>query len=170
MKILHNTGTERVIDLVRPWLAEGNQLDIVSSSLSLFAFAEILGDVAKLEKARLLLPPDQTDLALLGLEADRGARNRLQARWLARRFAAWLVDKVELRRAPGLIPQGAMVLRDGDGQPKQAVLGSFSFSSDGLGITPGNPLSLIQASETLEEAQLLSQWFDVQWSSLAASG
>ena len=63
-----------------------------------------------------------------------------------------------------------MVLRDANGQPKQAVLGSFSFSSDGLGITPGNPLSLIQASETLGEAQLLSQWFDVQWSSLAASG
>ncbi len=168
MKILHNTGRERVIDLVRPWLAEGNQLDIVSSSLSLFAFAEILGDVAKLAKARLLLPPEQTDLALLGLEADRGTRNRLQARWLARRLAAWLVDKVELRRALGLVPQGAMVLRDGGEQPKQAVLGSFSFSSDGLGITPGNPLSLIQASETLEEAQLLSQWFDVQWSSLVA--
>ena len=169
MKILHNSGTERVIDLVRPWLAEGNQLDIVSSSLSLFAFAESLGDVTKLAKARLLLPPEQTDLALLGLEADRGARNRLQARWLARRLATWLVDKVELRRAPGLIPQGAMVLRDARGQPKQAVLGSFSFSSAGLGITPGNPLSLIQASETPEEAQLLSQWFDVQWSSLGGN-
>jgi hypothetical protein len=166
MKILHNTGTQRVIDLVRPWLATGNQLDVVSSSLSLFAFAEILGDITKLEKARLLLPPEQTDLAILGLEADRGARNRLQARWLARRFAEWLADKAEIRRAPGLIPQGAMVLRDASEQPKQAILGSFSFSSAGLGITPGNPLSLIQASETLEEAQLLSQWFDVQWSSL----
>jgi len=128
--------------LVRPWLSEGNQLDIVSSSLSLFAFAEILGDVAKLAKARLLLPPEQTDLALLGLEADRGARNRLQARWLARRLAAWLVDKVELRRAPGLVPQGAIVLRDGGEQPNQAVLGSFSFSSDGLGITPGKATKL----------------------------
>jgi hypothetical protein len=167
MKILHNTGTQRVIDLVRPWLAAGNQLDVVSSSLSLFAFAEILSDVTKLEKARLLLPPEQTDLALLGLEADRGARNRLQSRWLARRFAEWLADKAEIRRAPGLIPQGAMVLRDSNEQPKQAILGSFSFSSAGLGITPGNPLSLIQASETSEEAQLLSQWFDVQWSSLA---
>ena len=166
MKILHNSGTERVIDLVRPWLAEGNQLDIVSSSLSLYAFAEILGDVAKLSTARLLLPPEQTDLAPLGFEADRGARNRLQARWLAQRFSVWLRDRVELRRAPGIIPQGAIVLRDASGQPKQAVLGSFSFSSAGLGVTPGNPLSLIQASETAEEAQLLSQWFDAQWSSL----
>jgi Helicase conserved C-terminal domain/SNF2-related domain len=48
------------------------------------------------------------------------------------------------------------------------LLGSLAFSTDGLGLTPGNPLSLIQVSETPEEALLLSQWFDAQWSSLAA--
>jgi hypothetical protein len=62
--------------------------------------------------------------------------------------------------------KGALVVRDGDGRPQQAVLGSFSFSTDGLGITPGNPLSLIQASETPEESKLLSQWFDAHWSGL----
>ena len=66
------------------------------------------------------------------------------------------------------MPQGAFVLRDGEARPLQALLGSFAFSTDGLGLTPGNPLSLIQASETPEEAKLLSQWFDAQWSSLAA--
>ena len=166
MKIVRNTGTERIIDLIRPWLIEGNQLDIVTASLSLYAYAEILGDVAKLAKTRLLLPPSETDLALLGGEADRGGRNRLQGRWLARRCAAWLQDKVELRRAAGPVPQGALVVRDGEGRPQQAVLGSFSFSTDGLGITPGNPLSLIQASESPEESNLLSQWFDAHWSGL----
>lgn len=167
MKILHNAGTERVIDLVRPWLTDGNQLDIVSSSLSLFAFSEVLGDATKLAKARLLLPSNLTDLMLLGGDADRSGRNRLQARWLAGRLSQWLADKAEVRQAPGLIPQGAMVLRDSNNRPEQAILGSFSFSSAGLGITPGNPLSLVQASETPEEALLLSQWFDIQWSSLS---
>jgi hypothetical protein len=46
------------------------------------------------------------------------------------------------------------------------VLGAFSFSTEGFGITPGNPLSLIQASETPEESALLSQWFDTQWAGL----
>ncbi|MEP6880254.1 MAG: DEAD/DEAH box helicase, partial [Nitrosospira sp.] len=32
--------------------------------------------------------------------------------------------------------------------------------------SPGNPLALIQASETDEESALLSQWFDTQWASL----
>jgi len=168
MKIIRNTGTERVIDLVRPWLMPGNQLDVVTPSLSLFAFSEVSGELSKLRNARLVLPPDGSELELLGTLADRAARNRLQARWLARRCAEWIERRVEARRANGPVPQGAMVLRDGASAPKQALLGSFALTTDGLGITPGNPLSLIQASETTEEAGLLSSWFDSQWASLKA--
>jgi SNF2 family DNA or RNA helicase len=46
------------------------------------------------------------------------------------------------------------------------VLGAVSFSTEGLGLAPGNPLGLIQASETPEEGALLSQWFDMLWTSL----
>lgn len=166
MKFLRNVGAERVIDLVRPWIASGNQLDVMTSSFSLFALAEVLEEISNLAKARLLLPSDETDLALLGTGADRSARNRLQTRWLAKRCASWLQDKVELRRAHGTVPQGAIVLWDHDGRVRQAVLGSFAFSTAGLGITPGNPLSLIQASETARESALLSQWFDGQWAGL----
>jgi hypothetical protein len=166
MRLLQNTGAERVIDLVRPWVASGNQLDIVTSTLSLFAFAEVRGEVSKLAQARLVLPSNEVDLALLGTSADRGARNCLQSRWLANQCAIWLQDKVELRRAHGAVPQGAIILRDANAKPQQAVLGSFAFSTEGLGITPGNPLSLIQASETAEESALLSQWFDAQWARL----
>ena len=60
------------------------------------------------------------------------------------------------------------MLRSGDGRTEQAILGSFSFSTDGLGLAPGNPLNLIQASETPEEADRLGQWFDAQWSALDA--
>ena len=169
MKLVRNTGTDRVIDLIRPWLKPGNQLDVATPSLSLFAFAEILDEASKLAKARLLLPPDGADLAFLGTEADRAARNRLQTRWLASRCAGWIEDKAEVRRANGAVPQGTIVLRDGEARPEQVVLGSFGFSSDGLGITPGNPLSLIQASETADEGNLLSQWFDVQWAGLQAN-
>ena len=166
MKLLRNTGAERVVDLIRPQMKPGNQLDLVTSSLSLFAFAELRGDVSKLTRTRLLLPAEGGHLGLLGSPADRGARNRLQSQWLARQCANWLQNKVELRRARDGVPQGAIVVRDQDGQPQQAVLGSFAFTTEGLGITPGNPLSLIQASETAEESALLSQWFDTQWTGL----
>jgi len=78
----------------------------------------------------------------------------------------WLETKSEVRRAGAGVPQGAFVVRDGADQPMQALLGSLAISTEGLGLTPGNPLSLIQASETSEEARLLSQWFDAQWSAL----
>ena len=168
MKIIRNAGTERVIDLVRPRMKVGHRLDAVTPALSLFAFAELMKEAARLDSTRLLLPQEGMDLASLGGEHDRAARNQLRTRWLAKRFAEWLTTRVEVRRAVGSVPQSAMVLRDTRGHPQQVVLGSFAFSTEGLGTTPGNPLSLIQASETEEESQLLSQWFDVQWAALQA--
>ncbi|WP_027477931.1 helicase-related protein [Curvibacter gracilis] len=175
MKFVSNAGTDRVVDLVRPWLKHNHQLDVVSPSFSLFAFAEVLADVPRLANARLVVPAHRfkdglvsvhEQLELLGSRADRAARNKLQAPWLARKFAAWLDAKAQVRHASGAIPQGTMVLRDDQGTAQQAVLGSFAFSTEGLGITPGNPLSLIQTSESPAEAQMLSQWFDMQWGAL----
>ena len=169
MKVLQNTGTDRVIDLIRPGLLPDHQLDLITPSFSLFAFAEVRAELARLRSVRLLLPTEEVDLALLGTAADRAARNRLQTRWLASRCSDWIRVKAEIRRAGTAVPQGAAVLRDRNGQPQSAVLGSFAFSTDGLGITPGNPLSLIQSSETPSESQLLSAWFDTQWAGLPES-
>ena len=167
MRIVSNTGTDRVVDLIQPWLQSGHQIDLASDAFSLHAFGELAEKLSRMANARLVLPPDDAELSLFGSDADRAARNRLQGRWLARRCAEWIEKKVEVRRADRSVPQGAIVLRNGDGLPQQAVLGSFSFSTDGLGLAPGNPLNLIQASESAEESERLRQWFDVQWSTLA---
>lgn len=167
MKLIHNTGTDRVIDLVRP-LKRDSQLGCVTPSLSLFAFAELRESLATLKNVQLILPPDDGGLEFLGNEGDRVARNRLQTRWLAAQCAKWVNDKVAVRRALGPVPQGAAVIRNAQASPEQVILGSFAFSTDGLGLTPGNPLSLIQASESAVEAAQLAQWFDQQWTALQA--
>ena len=166
MRIVANTGTDRVVDLIQPWLRPDHQMDLASESFSLHAFGELADKLLRMAKVRLVLPPNEVELSLFGSEADRAARNRLQGRWLASRCADWLEKTAEVRRADRPVPQGAVVLRNGDGSPRQAVLGSFSFSTDGLGLAPGNPLNLIQASETSEESERLSSWFDGQWSAL----
>uniref|UniRef100_A0A2X0RED0 Helicase domain-containing protein n=1 Tax=Candidatus Nitrotoga fabula TaxID=2182327 RepID=A0A2X0RED0_9PROT len=166
MKFLRNAGTERTLDLIKPLLKQGSSMDIATSSLSLFAFAELFNELSSIQKTRLLLPSEVHDLDMFGTAHDRAARNRLQMRWLALRLAQWIQSKVELRRVNGVVPQGAAVLRDASGNSQLAIVGSFSFSTDGLGITPGNPLNLIQASESAEESRLLSQWFDAQWNTL----
>lgn len=175
MKFVSNAGTDRVLDFLRPSLQANHQLDMASPSFSLFAFSQVLNDLPQLSQARLVIPPftvnpitgvDGLQLGLLGSTSDRAARNKLLAPWLARQLAHWVQNKADVRHSSGPIPQGTMVMRDAQGQALQASLGSFAFSSEGLGITPGNPLSLIQASETPAEAQMLSQWFDMQWASL----
>src|SRR5690606_39280077 len=50
--------------------------------------------------------------------------------------------------------------------PVQALLGAVGLRSEGLGLVPGNPLNLIQASESADEAGVLAQWFESQWASL----
>ena len=166
MRVIRNAGTDRVIDLLRPWLNPGHQLDLVTPALSLFALESLMDELSKLDFVRLLLPPGGSDLAFLGTAADRAARNRMQSRWLARYCNEWIEKKAEIRLANGPVPQGAIVLRDVKSSPQQALIGSFAFTTDGLGMTPGNPLSLIQAAETSEEAQMLGAWFDAQWASL----
>lgn len=83
MKLIQNTGTQRVIDLMRPHLKHGNRLDCVTPSFSLYAFAEIREALSALDQVQLIAPPDNEALELLGTESDRAARNRLLARWLA---------------------------------------------------------------------------------------
>lgn len=166
MKLIHNTGADRVIDLIRPHLRRGNQVGCVTPSFSLYAFAEMREALSVLDRVQLILPSDDEALEFLGADGDRAARNRLQARWLANQCAKWVREKVDLRRASGSVPQGAVVIRKPGATPEQVVLGSLAFSTSGLGLTPGNPLSLIQASESAAEAAQLAQWFDQQWASL----
>ena len=166
MRIVPNTGTDRVVDILRPWLQDGNRVDLASGTLSIYAFGELAVGLTRLAGARLVMSPDGTVLDLLGGVEDRAARNQLHGRWLARRCAAWVEKATQVRKANGPVPQGAIVLRNGDGIAGQALLGSFSFGTDGMGLTPSNPLNLIQASETPEECERLGDWFDAQWASL----
>ncbi|MGC0018406.1 helicase, partial [Ralstonia pseudosolanacearum] len=125
MKFVSNGGTDRVLDLIRPWLQRSHNLDMVSESFSLFAFAELLSELPLLDRTRIVIPPppkastptrSQSDhLGLLGTPADRNFRNRLQTYWLARQLLHWLENKAEVRSAKGAIPQGTLVLRDSAG-------------------------------------------------------
>lgn len=166
MKLIRNAGTERVVDLVRPLLASGHSLDLLTSSASLFAFEALRDGASKLAHTRLVLPHEEADLSLTGVDVDRASRNRLQVPRLAKLLADWLRSKADVRRATGGIPQGLAVVRKSDGNPLQAVHGAFSLTTDGLGLTPGNPLSFIQASETAQEGHMLAQWFEAQWLAL----
>ena len=166
MKLVQNRGSDRAIDLLLPQLKGRQSLAFMTPTFSLHAYAELREALARLDGSQLILPAEGQDLELQGGAADRAARNRLQTRWLANQCTDWLTGKVAIRRAPGRIPQGTAVMRDAAGIPTQVVMGSVALSTEGLGLTPGNPLNLTQASENAAEATMLAQWFDQQWRAL----
>jgi superfamily II DNA or RNA helicase len=170
MKLIKNTGSDRVIDELRQTLAPPSSLDLASPAFSLFAFAELRDLLEKLDACRVVLPATNGDeLGLTGSESDRAFRNRLQLRWLARECAAWIKKKVELRSAPALLPQSILIAGKQDSNLHRVITGNCAFTTEGLGITPGNQFSLIQCSEKPEESAILGSWFAGLWNTLPSS-
>ncbi|MBI4872627.1 MAG: hypothetical protein HY814_13785 [Candidatus Riflebacteria bacterium] len=99
MKLIKNTGSDRVVDELRQVLTPSASLDVASPAFSLFAFAELQDLLSKLDACRLVLPSaNGIDLGLTGTDADRASRNTLQAPWLARECAKCYGVKTRLRR------------------------------------------------------------------------
>jgi hypothetical protein len=104
---------------------------------------------------------------LLGVDADRRLRNGLGTPRLAQEFADWLKTSVHVRHSGRGVPQAAAVVRQSPESPTHALLGAFGLTTDGLGLAPGNPLNLVQCSDTVDEAEAIAQWFDQQWAALS---
>lgn len=170
MKLSQQNGGERVVDYIRKGLADGYSLDAVTPNLSLFAFEELSAELKKLAVTRMVLPVGLINGQTLGTVADRSSRNQLRSRWLAQQMMAWLSKTTQVKFSTGPIPQGIFVIRDPEGTARQSLMGSVALSTEGLGITPGNPLSLVQLSESHDEAKLIAEWFNAQWESLVSGG
>ena len=61
MRLIRNTGNDRVIDELRQTLATSSSLAVASPAFSLFAFAELRDLLEKLETCRIVLPQDAPD-------------------------------------------------------------------------------------------------------------
>lgn len=169
MRLVRNRGGDRVVDRLREWLDQGALIDIVSPSFSLLAFAELRGALDRIERCRLLLGDASSVLAgLLGGEADIVFRGQLQGRWLASLVADWARKRVEIRHARRSPPQ-SLILVNGKPDSRRAMVGTCSFTSDGLGVTPSGRLGLVQATESDAETADFSEWFRSNWEDIEAS-
>jgi SNF2 family DNA or RNA helicase len=170
MKLIKNSGSDRVIDVLRQTVQSGVSVDIASPALSLFAFFELRDLLNQVADSRLILPLNvDGDLTLLGSSADRAARNRLQARWLALECAKWIREKTEVRAPSSNLPQSAYLIRNLNLGQSRVITGNCPFTTDGLGLAPGNQLSLIQCAETPEEVALFSTWYESLWNAMPPS-
>lgn len=170
MKLIDNTGTNRVIDALRQTVRPNACLDIASPHLSLFAFMELRDLFGHTKQSRLVLPlGEEDDLSLLGSAADRAVRNKLQVKWVARECARWIRDMTEVRGSSSFLPQSTYYIRHDDKGQDRIITGNCPFTTDGLGLTPGNHLGLIQCAETIEEVALLGSWYESLWNAMPSS-
>lgn len=170
MRLIKNSGNDRVADELRKSLAPQSKLDVASPAFSLFAFAELRELLEKIDHCRLVLPTATGgDLGLLGSEQDRPFRNKLQARVFARQCSEWIKGKAEVLGAPADLPQSTLITNHTDPDLCRVVTGNCPFTTDGLGLTPGNQFSLIQCSESPDEWITLGSWFTALWNNLPVS-
>lgn len=169
MKLIKNSGNDRVIDELQNSPTQGAALDLATSALSLHAFGELRDAVDAISTCRLVIP-DTLDLSatLLGGESERSFRNKLGTRALAAQFKKWLEAKVEVRASSKSLPQSVIGLKSENSG--RVITGQCPFTTDGLGLTPSNQASLIQCSETSSESASLFAWFDQLWNELPESG
>ena len=165
MKLIRNQGSDTVLMAWRS-APTAQKLALATSSFSLFGLQEVWPELTATSARQLILPASREALELFGAEADRTRRGQLNLPALARRFAEWL-DGTEVRFANGAVPQSFISLSAGE-QGAQVFTGPCALTTEGLGVVPGNPLALIQASTSPEEAQMLAGWFELMWAASPA--
>jgi hypothetical protein len=168
MRLLRNSGSDRVVDEIRRHSIESRSLDYVSRGFSLPAFAEIAQFLNDLASCRLILQEiPAAELGVCGSDIDRAARNKLTLKWLAMRCIEWAETRVDFRGVPKAPPQSALVIRRyGSDAADKSISGNCPFTTEGFGVAPGDRMSLIQCSDTPEEAELIAAWFSSLWNSL----
>jgi hypothetical protein len=167
MKLISNSGRERALDELKSWPTEGSTIDVMSPSFSVHAFDAVADQLERAGKCRMILGhSDVVADGLFGGAEETALRARLKGRWLAGRASNWLKKAVEVRHTKAVPPQSLIV--GGPSLGRKALLGSCSFSTEGLGITPGAEFGIVQVAENVHEAETFGAWFETHWNGLGA--
>ncbi|MCA3148952.1 MAG: DEAD/DEAH box helicase family protein [Burkholderiales bacterium] len=163
----------KVADFLVEKINAGSHLSIVSAYFTIYAYEALSTELDSIGQLKFLfgeprfiasLDPDKTDKKSFKIE-DEGLElaNRLQQKEVARRCAAWIRDKVEIRsvRQANLL-HGKLYHID-DGRREHAILGSSNFTRRGLGLsaTPNIELNLIVDGD--RDRTELKSWFNELW-------
>jgi len=167
--LLDNKGQGKVGDAISESIQDDARLAIASSVFSIYGYAALSKEVARVGALRLLLPrsnagrstPFRID-GLAGCEMDRVFRNQLNLGHVARECAQWLGEKAEVRGISLPVAQNLIHVENPDGSAV-AVNGSAAFTSSGLGAVPSSGYEMNTLFSTAQETKTLLDWFDSIW-------
>ena len=167
--ILDNKSLGNVVSELKENIADRCTLSVVSALFSLYAYDELKRELSKINNFRLLVPSLNDEESFLnnlhGNNLDRRLRNRLDVARIARDCSEWLKQKCEVRQLPSSVHQNLIHLAHANNGEHLAIVGSSSFTTDGLGIVPSEAHHMNTCFRSSEEAHSLIRWFDDLWDS-----
>jgi SNF2 family DNA or RNA helicase len=167
--ILDNKSLGNVVSELKKNISVGCTLSVISALFSLYAYNELKKELSKVAKFRLLVPTHGDEEGFLknlpGNHLDRRLRNRLDLTRIARECSEWLKQKCEVREVPSSVHQNLIHLSHASSDEHLAIVGSSSFTTDGLGIVPTESHHMNTCFRNSDEAHSLIKWFDELWTS-----
>lgn len=173
--IRDNLSRGSVADFLRDKIDTGSNLSVVSAYFTIYAYAGLMDELDKVEKVRFLFgeprfvravdPRKSEARAFSIVDSELKIENQLRQRWIARKCAAWIRERVEIRsiRQSNLL-HGKMYHIEHSGS-YDAIVGSSNFTTSGLGLgQPGNN-NIELNLEVLDRRDLedLQRWFEELW-------
>lgn len=171
--IRDNHGCGKVADFLVEKISDRSTLSVVSAYFTIYAYEALASQLDRVETLRFLfgeprfiatLDPEKTDKKSFKIE-DEGLAlsNRLQQKEIARRCAAWIRQRVDIRSVRQANLLHGKLYHIHDGYREHAILGSSNFTRRGLGLstTPNIELNLIVDSD--RDRADLKAWFDGIW-------
>lgn len=167
MRVLTNTGSDRVIDELTKRAERNGALDVTTEGLSVFGYDALASRLPALAGIRLLLGParsgpEETNVLLGGL-ADRSLRNCLEMRAIATRLLQATRSTMEVRRSTKAHSSSQLFTRSAAGASSGGVLGA-ELTTAGLGLAPDLVQRLVLALDA-NEAQTLEPAWLAAWES-----
>lgn len=185
-KIIDNRNSGIVGDVLKDEIQEGAKLSILAAHLSIYAYKELRDELSKVDSVRFLfteptftneeeksqqkreflLKKKYREKSLAGNEYEIALKNELNQSAIAKEFAGWIKDKVEIKSVkdtkdrPQIMFKGISIQNESD---ESVIQGSLDFDASGLGYAPSPAYVMNQFAKDKMATQQFVGWFNQFW-------
>lgn len=158
-------GIPQLKDIIQTDTQSGSYLKIMTNYFTLFAYKEIQKELSMVEGVDLIINPNKYDNSSIFIETseENSLKINLDYVGIAREFAAWIEEKVNIKRVMSRKIEGKMLsVRKGDTFSDYVTHSDFSATGLGL-LDRGGRIHINEKIEDSTQAMKLRHAFDSIW-------
>lgn len=166
-KILNNKPNKLVGEELKKIIKPNAKISLLSACFTIFAFDELQKELNKVKSARIILSSihnnDKSMHGFLSTRFENQLKNKLNISSIAKHFAKWLNDKVEVKGFKNEIPYSQILQVDNEDKTSLSIQGSSSISANGLGYSSYSSHELNTVTDDVNAITELHEWFETLW-------